>query len=280
MAHPVNFWAGNDEGPATERSNFVVHQAHRNYATLVLVRFALVLLASLLLADDGVIVIPQVKTELPIGDQTVAVTVGGSVTQVAKPDLYRITLNIDLADFARHLTPLLKPQIDRSEQCGERIDLQEAAIAAAPPGALATVHVHFEKWGCAKALGRQITKRLVGGNAVAQVKFAPLVEFNRVRLESEVGEIQADGSLGELLRSGSLGKALREKIHKSLQSAIEKATNWDATIPKALQEVASFQSIAFTGAIPGQFGLSLTGQVHIQPDRLKTLVIEVNQKSN
>jgi hypothetical protein len=242
------------------------------------VRLTLLLFAATFLAEDGVLLIPQVKTELPIGDQTVAIAVAGSVTRAGNPDLFKVTLNIDLADFAKHLTPLLKPQIDRADQCGERIDLQEATIVAAPPGAVATVHVHFEKWGCAKAFGKQIVKRLVGGNAVAQVKFTPVVEFNRVRLESEVGDIQADGSLGDLLRSGSFGKAVREKIHKSLQSAVEKGTNWDATIPHALQEVASFQIIAFTGGPPGQFGLSLSGQVHIQPDRLKTLVDEVKTR--
>jgi len=104
-----------------------------------------------------------------------------------------------------------------------------------------------------------------------------VVEFNRVRLESEVGDIQADGSLGELLRSGGLGKVLREKIHKSLASALEKATDWDATIPHALREVASFQTIGFTQGAAGQFGLSVSGQVHLKAEQFKGLA---NQKSN
>lgn len=250
------------------------HDGSRRVSTGVLsiVRIAAVFWLS------ATVVIPTVKMELRIGDQTVNIATSGTVEPTAGPDLYKVTLNIDLADFQSHLTAVLKPQIDRSEQCGERVDLQEAAIAAEQPSAVATVRVHFEKWGCAKAFGKQITKRLVGGNAVAKVKFTPIVEFNRVRLESEVGDIQADGSLGELLRSGSFGKAIREKIHKSLQSAIEKATDWNTTIPPALQEVASFQTIAFTGGARGQFGLSVSGQVQIPGDRLKALVEEVKAR--
>jgi hypothetical protein len=236
-----------------------------------------IFVAAALLAQSQAITIDPIKTDLRMGEQTIGIAVGGSVERIGSGDLYQVTVNIDLGDFARNLTALLKPQIERADECGERIELQDAAIAADPPGAVSTIRLHYEKWGCAKAFGKQIVKRLVGGNGVVKVKLTPVVEFNRVRLESEVGDIQADGSLGELLRSGGLGKALREKIHRSLAAALEKATDWDATIPHALREVASFQTIGFTGGAAGQFGLSVGGQVHLKAEQFKGLA---NQKSN
>ncbi len=57
-----------------------------------------------------------------------------------------------------------------------------------------------------KALGKEIAKRVVGGNGTIPVKLTPAFERNtegntEVKLEPEVGTIEADGSLGEMLRS-------------------------------------------------------------------------------
>jgi len=49
-----------------------------------------------------------------------------------------------------------------------------------------------------------------------------------VRLQPELGTIQADGSLGELLRAGPVEQMLREKICYALLSATEKGTNFRA----------------------------------------------------
>ena len=56
-------------------------------------------------------------------------------------------------------------------------------------------------------------------------------ESNAIRLDAEVGKIDADGPLGDLLRAGSLGAALRDKIRESLLKAIEKSADLEVVVP-------------------------------------------------
>jgi len=75
---------------------------------------------------------------------------------------------------------------------------------------------------------------------VVEMKLTPVVEDGRtVRLEPELGTIQADGSLGELLRTGPIEQMLRDKMSHALLSATEKGTNFSETLPPAAQGFAT-----------------------------------------
>jgi hypothetical protein len=74
---------------------------------------------------------------------------------------------------------------------------------------------------------------------------APVIDGADVRLNAEVREIQADGTLGELLRSGSLGASVKEKVRKSVQSALDKATDYRAMLPDVLRDAVRLKSIGF-----------------------------------
>jgi hypothetical protein len=240
----------------------------------MLTRFApLFPLAALAIAASGdTFVVPPVKLSLTIGQQPVAIVTSGTIQKLsAAGDGYRVSLLADLSDFQQNLTALLKPEIDRSDQCGDRIDLRNASIVPHAPAALVTIQVHYERWVCAKALGKKLVKRLLEGNGVVPVTFTPAFENDAVRIDAQAGEVQADGSLGELLRSGSLGQALRDKIHKSVQSAIEKSTDFNATIPPALKDMVKFGQIEFRDAGAGRLALGVDGEVHIAADKLKSL---------
>src|ERR1035438_8759831 len=147
--------------------------------------------------------IPPTKVSVNVEQQVIAITTSGTIRRLnPADDVYAVALTADLSDFQQNLTALLKPQLDRSDKCGDHLELQSATISPAPnsgPSA-ATVQVHYERWGCVKAFGKQIVKKLVAGNAIVPVKLTPVLENNAVRITAEAGEIQADGSLGELLR--------------------------------------------------------------------------------
>ena len=118
-------------------------------------------------------------------------------------------------------------------------------MPAAPAGQL-TVQLHFEKWACFKAFGKENAKRLLGGNGTVQVILTPRVEEgSTVRLDAEIGDIEADGSLGEALRSGSLGDALRDKIREALLKAIRKAAYLEAVVPAQVRPFVTVQTVAF-----------------------------------
>jgi len=83
---------------------------------------------------------------------------------------------------------------------------------------------------------------------------------NAVRLDADVGRIDADGSLGELLRSGSLGPALRDKIREALLKAIQKSADFNVVVPEQARPFVSLQSIAFADAGGGRLSLDLAGR--------------------
>jgi hypothetical protein len=73
--------------------------------------------------------------------------------------------------------------------------------------------VHYERYACVKALGKEIVKRLVGGNSVVELNLTPSSEGGQIGLAAHVVKIDSDGSLGELLHSREqLGDSIREKI--------------------------------------------------------------------
>jgi hypothetical protein len=207
-------------------------------------------------APTDSLVIPPTRLSLTIEHQAVAITTSGTVRRVNQTDnLYAVALSADLSDFQQNLTAILKPQLDRSDKCGDHLDLQNATLVPQAPSGLATVQVHYERWGCVKAFGKQIVKKLVAGNGTVLVKLTPVLEDNAVHITAQTGEIQADGSLGEVLRSGELGATLREKIQKSVQSAIDKSTDWKATVPATLRDLVTLRKIEFRDAGGGRIAL-------------------------
>ena len=137
---------------------------------------------------------------------------------------------------------------------------------------MAIVQLHYERWACSKVFGKQEAKRLIGGNAVIQVKLTPAVEDNHteLRLIPEVGPIEADGSLGELLRSGTIGEMLRDKIRSAILSAMQKGTNLSATLPPAIQGYATIQNAQFRNAGFGRLMVILDGEARPPTSRSRT----------
>jgi len=173
--------------------------------------------------------IPPVRTTLKVENQPVTITAWGTIAMTSRQQdrvAFRLDLIADLSDFQQNITDILRSQLDKSDRCGEHIDIQHATLTPADPASVVTAQLHYERWACTKIFGKQTARRLVGGNAVVELKLTPEVEESRtVRLQPELGTIQADGSLGQLLRTGPFEQMLREKVAHALQSATEKGTN-------------------------------------------------------
>ena len=102
--------------------------------------------------------------------------------------------------------------------------------------------LHYERWKCIRMLGKERPNKLIGGKGVIEVKLTPTVDQGTTaRLVPAVGRIEADGALGELLRSGSLGEQLREKIRDSLLHAMQKGTDFKATLPPVAQDYITIE---------------------------------------
>jgi len=231
----------------------------------------LVAITALAFSADFAVEIPPVSTSLNISGQTVAIAISGDISAAPgktgesksgeNDQAFRLNLRADLADFQGHLTPVLQAELNQSNKCGERISVENATLAPAAPAGRLTVQLHFEKWACIKAFGKENARRLVAGNGTVEVLLMPRIEQgNAVRLDADVGRIDADGSLGELLRSGSLGPALRDKIREALLKAIQKSADFNVVVPEQARPFVSLQSIAFADAGGGRLSLDLAGR--------------------
>lgn len=218
--------------------------------------------ASVAFAQDLTFSIAPVRTSFNAGGQPLTIITTGLVSSNGQG--VNLKLSADLSDLQDHISNLLAAQLNRSDRCGERLTLERAVIQPAAPAALLTASVHYEKWICVKALGKEVTKRIVGGNATIPVKLTPALSENReVNLNAVVGEIQADGSLGEVLRSGSFGEMLEEKIRASIVAALNKAARLQAALPESVAGVAKIGRVAFGGSGAGHLSLDLSGEIAV-----------------
>jgi hypothetical protein len=241
-------------------------------------RFHILLCATLICApkaktQDFVLKFPAVKTSIDVKGQAVGITARGTVSG-GPTGLFKLALTADLRDLQDSIGALLASQLNRSDRCGERLTVESATLEPAAPAAMLTAHVHFERWGCVKALGREMVRRLVGGNAVVVVKLTPSAGTDGIAMASEVQKFDADGSLGEVLQSGSLGTAVKEKIAGSIESSIRKALDLNSTLPPAVAASTTLRSAQFASGDDGRLEFSVYGDVRITAAQFQSLNVK------
>jgi hypothetical protein len=250
---------------------------------LVLMGVAMALCIAPARAQNVTFKVPPVKIPLKIKEQSVTITASAVVSlrsKDAETSIFRLELSADLGELQQNMTALLASQLDKDDPCGERMTIEHADLTPVEPASVAVVQLHYERWACAKVLGKEKSKRLVGGNAVIEVKLTPVIEENGtgLRLVPEVGKIDADGSLGELLRSGSLGDMLRDKIRTSILSAMQKGTDLSATLPPAIQGHATIQTAEFKDGGGGRLMVVLAGEGQITKEQIKALTRQIKER--
>ena len=233
-------------------------------------RLVILVFAIQCFAQDLNLRIPPVKATLNLDGQPITITASGRVT--GNQDVFKLSLNADLSDLQNHATDLLRAQLNRSDRCGDRISLDRATLVPSAPAGVLTAYVHYERWVCAKLLGKEVAKKLVGGNGVVPVKLTPEVTGNEIDLKAETGEIQADGSLGEVLRAPAVRDKLRDKITDSIESALREALDLKQTLPPEIERAASIQSLRFADGGSGSLSVELAAEVRILTDQIRALL--------
>jgi hypothetical protein len=220
------------------------------------------------LAQTDTLQLPPLRTSIVLEGQPVAISIWGSVSPA------HLSATVDLADFQEHLTPILAAQLNRSDKCGERLTVQKAALA---PSGLLTANVHYEHFGCAKAFGKEISKRLVGGDAVVEVNLTPTVADNRIGMDAEVRKIDADGSLGEALHSGSFGDSIRQKIAANIESSVRKSADLKSALPAGMENVLTLRTVRFADGGSGRLWLAMEGELHLSAEQFQILTKGINR---
>jgi len=214
------------------------------------------------LAQTDTFKLPPLKSSLTLEGQPVAITFWGAVSPS------HLSATADLGDFQDHLTPILAAQLNRSDKCGERLTVEKAVLA---PSGLLIANVHYERYACAKAFGKEINKRLVGGEAVVEVNLTPSVADNHIAMEAEVRKIEADGSLGEALHSGSFGDSIRQKIAANIESSVRKSADLKSALPAGMESVLTLRTVRFADGGSGRLWLTIEGELHLTAEQFQVL---------
>lgn len=233
-------------------------------------RFAVFLVVSAACAYSADFDIPAVPVSLNVSGQPLTITVSGNVVQDSG-QAFRLRLEAELADLQSHITPLLAAEVNQSNKCGERISIETASLVPAPPEAKLTVQLHFEKWACIKALGKGSATKLVAGNGIVHMLLTPRTDESTVKLDAEIGDIEADGTLGQLLHS-DLGNALRDKIRESLRKAIQRSSGLEVVVPEQARPYVTIQSVQFAERGTGILMLNLAGHVSVPLDQASAIL--------
>jgi hypothetical protein len=221
--------------------------------------------------------IPSVPVSLNVSGQPVTITVAGSIAPEGQG--LNLRLHADLTDLQSHITPLLAAELDQSNKCGERITVEHGRLAPTAPEASLTVQLHFEKWACIKAFGKENATKLVGGNGIVHLLLTPRADASSIRLDAQIGEIEADGTLGQLLHS-EYGNTLREKIRESLRKAIEKSSGLEVVVPEKARPFVTIDAVEFAERGTGILLLNLAGHVSVPADQAASILDQFRNRAS
>jgi hypothetical protein len=221
-------------------------------------------------ADDLAFKIPPMKASFEVGGQKLALTTWGTIGSSGQ-EAYDISMTADLADVQKNAAPLLAAVLNRSEHCGDRMSIEDAALSPAPPAALMTAKFHYERWACAKMLGKQQAAKLVEGEGMVETLLTPSVGTDGIVLTSVVRKLEGDGSLGELLKDPTFGPAIKEKIAKGIQTAIGKGLDLQSMLPPRERAAITLRNTQFNDGGEGRLWFSVGGAIHLTAEQLAML---------
>jgi hypothetical protein len=199
--------------------------------------------------------IPRLKTTIDIGGHPIEIAAWGSVSSMS------LDLTVDLGALQEHLTQVLAAELNRSDECGDRITVERASIAPDAPASKLAATIQYERYVCGKAFGKRIVKKLAGGNATVEIKLTP--------------EVAAENSISidaELVGLGDLGDSIREVISDGVESAIQKSADLKTVLPAALQKAVTIQTVRFADGGAGRLWLTVTGTLQLSREQVRAVV--------
>jgi hypothetical protein len=235
---------------------------------------------SIVSSDGGQVtyVLPGVKNSVSASTPAIAVGTSGKLSETAADSAqrtYRLLLNADLSDLQLNVTEFMRSQLDRSDSCGQRVDIRQASLVPSTPSSFLTLKLHFERWTCA----RQTTpSELAESEGTVYLKLTPEVGDSHIlKLVAEFARIDASGILQDSLQNGFLGDQLREKVAQSVLSVISTGIDFKSTLPLAAQDRAVIQAAKFIDAGSGNLSIAVEGQIQLSAEQATALVGQLKQ---
>jgi hypothetical protein len=229
---------------------------------------------------DSTFNLSPVKNSITFGDQLVSVATSGAVSPT-KPEqdryMFTLQLNEDLSDLQQNLTAVLRSQLDKSERCGEHIEIYNATLSPLASASLVTVQLHFERWMC---MGGQNMNEMAEGNGTIELKLTPSIDKEgALQFNTYINRVDAEGMLGDLLRSGALGDEFRGKVAEVLLSVARDGSDIKTILPPAAQGHAVFTHAQFEGTGLERLNFVVAGEINLSSENAKVLTGELQGKS-
>jgi hypothetical protein len=221
--------------------------------------------------------LPKVRNRVNIGSRTISLDISGALSQVASQGnqrTFQFESTVDLSELQQTITEVLNSQL-AGNPCGVRLAVQRATIMAATPASSVVLRLHYERWSCTRSFGQN---ELAESNGAVEIKLTPAVENSAtIGLTSEFKRIDAAGMMADDLRTGDVGDMLRDKVASSVLAALRSGADLNTTVPAALQNRVTLQTVRFQE--PGGSGLQahLQGQVQLSNEQVNSLANQLNQ---
>jgi hypothetical protein len=230
--------------------------------------------------------LPALPNRLNIGGQSLAIPSSGVVVRTSKENghnIFTLTLDADLFDLQQNISDVLSSALNRSPNCGERVELKQALLAPAPPASLVTVHLHYERWICALGGGTAIPTEAIASDGSLEVKLTPTMsrtnsQSSGLGLDSEIVRADSTGSLRNMLRSGDLGDNLRQQIAATILAVLRQATNPDSVLPVSAKENLSLQKAQFQNAGSDKLSFRLNGELQFSDEQAKLFADQLKRR--
>jgi len=220
------------------------------------------------------------RSTFKLADRTIAINTTGSISRGISSggqNTFKLDLIADLADLQQDLTALLGSQLNRSERCGEHVEIHDATLTSSEPASIAAVQLHFERWSCFGG----IVAEMAEGSGTVEVKLNLAVgKDGELRVEPKIARIEAEGLVGDLLRSGSLGDSLREKLGAALLAAARAGTDFKTILPAAAVGNVAVDEAEFQGTGAGRVIMVVHGEIRVSGEKAAALIGELKQRGS
>jgi hypothetical protein len=231
--------------------------------------------------QDLAFVLPKVTSPISMNHRTIPVAISGGLSQIsAQRDqrTFKLEVITDLSVLQQNITDLLRAQIEKPANCGERLAIRQARLTPADPASLLVLWLHYERWICSGAQGHETSSELAEGDGTVEIKLTAAVEKpNTLTVSAAFGRIEANGMFGDSLRSGSLGDDLKDEVVQSILPAARAGSDFKTTLPPAIQNSALIQNAKFQNVGVGGLTVVLNGQIELSNQQADQLATQLNQ---
>jgi hypothetical protein len=224
--------------------------------------------------EQPIFTMPPSTNSVRIGSQTIAVRTSGTISRTPEANfdnVVHLQMTSSLGDLEQSITPILQSQLAHSDPCGEQVTIQQAMVSTYSPTIDVWVQLHFERWACLGTSASKTPMEVMEANGTMTVKITPVVEKDgSLSILTQMEAVEANGMLAEMLRSGLLGDTVREKIKKSLVTALQNGLKLNAVLLSIGPDSAAIETAKFVRDSDGGT-IALDGHLHLSGEQVAAL---------